>query len=131
MLRKSSILAIALVLFAGNALADDSGTDSQQNWKVWEGPAGSTKGFWNVSIVNGTVVGQSIMTTIVNQQVGYQIVGTVAAGQYDLTTTSSIDNSQCSYSGQLASDGVTIQGTQSCADSSSPWTAIMSAPVAN
>lgn len=117
-----SIALIALLAVATPARADGA----PQNWKVSEGVGGSTKGVWTVTVSGGALVGQSRMTTIANQPLGYKLTGTLAAGTYAFQTTSSSDGRSCSYSGQLGADGVTIRGTQSCGGASAPWVAVTS-----
>jgi len=120
-----AIAAIGLLACALPALADDAPTTPSQNWKVSEGVGGSTKGIWTMTITDNGLVGQSQMTTIGNQPLGYKLSGTVTNGAYALQTTSSSDGSICSYSGQLAADGVTIQGSQACGSgSAAPWVAL-------
>ena len=86
-----AIAAIGLLACALPALADDAPTTPTQNWKVSEGVGGSTKGIWTMTINGNSLVGQSQMTTIGNQPLGYKLKGTLAAGTYAFQTTSSSD----------------------------------------
>ena len=107
-----AIAAIGLLACALPALADDAPTTPSQNWKVSEGVGGSTKGIWTMTVSGAALTGQSQMTTINNQPLGYKLSGTVVNGVYSLQMTSSSNGVLCSYNGTLAADGVTIRGSQ-------------------
>ena len=118
------IVTIGLLALASPALADDAGGASvPQNWKVSEGPGGSTKGIWTMTVSGAALTGQSQMTTINNQPLGYKLSGTVVNGVYSLQMTSSSNGVLCSYNGTLAADGVTIRGSQTCSAGAATWVA--------
>ena len=117
MTMRKATATLALIALATPALAD--------NWKVSEGPSGSTQGRWTLQIQNGAASGQSQMTTVTNMPLGYKLTGTIQGQTYNFERTVSSDGARCSYKGQLSADGSKITGVAICGGSSTPWVAVI------
>ena len=112
--------AMAALLMTVSAPSAWAATD---NWRVSEGPAGSTKGVWTISIDHRSITGQAQMTNIVNQRVGYKLSGSIEHRTYKIARTNSSDGQLCTYEGKLSADKTTIQGSATCGGQNTPWVA--------
>ena len=112
--------ALTLLVFVTAAPA------SAENWKVFEGPNGSTQGVWTLTVDDGKISGQAQMATITGGHVGYRFTVDIDADAYNLARTFSSDNLRCHYSGKLSPSGDRISGAATCGDSTTPWVAVRS-----
>ena len=115
MKRVVAIVAGLAASFASPAAAE--------NWRVFEGNNGSTKGSWSLTTANGAITGHAHMVTIINQNVDYAVVGTTDGENFNLRRMGASDGKACAYNGRVSLDRKQIQGAAHCDDGDWPWIA--------
>jgi hypothetical protein len=85
------IAAISLCLACGSAHAEA--------WIVTEGETGAITGIWNVTITNGSISGDAVMTTEDHKPLTYALTGQNDGNSWLINRVKPSDGNECTYTG--------------------------------
>ncbi len=116
---ETALTAAALSLMLAGAARADS-------WHVIEGPGGKSVGVWNVTIDNGVITGNGVMSSAEKKPITYSLNGKVDGTAWTIDRVNPSDGILCTYQGKSPLVGglrkpTEISGTAMCQAKTGLW----------